>query len=197
MRIHSSQTAPSNDSLANYEFLKAIKVGDVIIPSGGIMTYLGYGLVDSDYIFDDSQPEYKSIRRVKWIKKGEWTEDQHPIVLKTLTDISKFPDYVERLKILLGLTGSTSFAYSRTADIKSAKRRCSNRILYGPPGTGKTYKSIEIAVETINGRTDASHRERKQEFGPTSSKRSDRICHFSPELFVRRFHYWYKARRRE
>lgn len=39
-----------------------------------------------------------------------------------------------------------------------------NQILYGPPGTGKTYNTIELAVELITGKKDASHSKNKETF---------------------------------
>lgn len=92
-----------NAALACYEFCNVIKPGDIIIPKKGKTKYLGYGIVESDYIFDNSKEGFKSVRKVKWIKRGEWTETDQDIVVKTLTDITKYSDYVEKLKKLIGI----------------------------------------------------------------------------------------------
>jgi 5-methylcytosine-specific restriction protein B len=42
---------------------------------------------------------------VRWIKKGEWPAD-FKLVTKTLTDITKYPDYVRKLKELIGFGGA-------------------------------------------------------------------------------------------
>jgi len=122
---------PSNRSLACFEFCKTIKKGDIIISKRGKTEYLGYGIVESDYYFDESTDNYKSQRKVKWIKKGIWKEKSGPIVLKTLTNITKYPDYVEKLKKLIGI---------EIEEKKPIMKYPLNQILYGPPGTGKTFK---------------------------------------------------------
>lgn len=91
-----------NSALANYEFVHSMKVGDVIIAKQGKRSYIGYGVVTSDYYYSDI-PDFGSQRKVDWIEKGNWTETEHDIVAKTLTDISKFPDYVSRLTELMGI----------------------------------------------------------------------------------------------
>ena len=40
---------------------------------------------------------------MNWVKKGSWEEQAHQIVTKTLTDISKYPAYVDRLKRQIGI----------------------------------------------------------------------------------------------
>ena len=94
----------SNDSLACWQFYKVIKLGDIIIPKKGTRIYLGYGIVQSDYYYDPNRSDYHHLRKVKWMTKGEWPEDSGPIVLKTLTDITKYPTYVNKLKALLNIS---------------------------------------------------------------------------------------------
>lgn len=58
---------------------------------------IGRGIVTSDYEFNEERfDEYKNIRRVDWTHKGEWP---HPgqAVMKTLTDITPYTDYVKKL----------------------------------------------------------------------------------------------------
>lgn len=93
----------SNDSLACWQFLKVLKPNDIIIAKKGIKTYIGYGIVESDYYYDPSRSDYHHLRKVKWIKKGEWAEQESNIVLKTLTDITPYPDYVDKIKSILGI----------------------------------------------------------------------------------------------
>lgn len=90
-----------NITLELWEFSRVMKVGDIIITKKGSKEYLGLGLVDSDYYFDAPQEEFKHCRKVDWMKKGTWFETNGPIVAKTLTDISKYPDYKERLLALI------------------------------------------------------------------------------------------------
>jgi len=92
-----------NNSLALWEFAKVMKKGDIIIPKRGQKEYLGYGVITSDYYYDPEDEEFVHKRKVEWKKKGTWIEEVHNIVLKTLTDISKYPDYVNRIKRLIGI----------------------------------------------------------------------------------------------
>lgn len=92
-----------NNSLALWEFSKGMQVGDIIIPKRGSSEYLGYGVVSSDYYYNSTKKEYKHLRRVTWGKNGAWSEEVHRIVTKTLTDITKYPEYVARLKRLIGI----------------------------------------------------------------------------------------------
>jgi 5-methylcytosine-specific restriction protein B len=92
-----------NNSLALWEFSHEMSIGDILIPKRGQDEYLGYGVVTSDYLYDSKRDEYRHIRKVDWKKKGSWSEDVHTIVLKTLTDITKYPEYVDRLKRRIGI----------------------------------------------------------------------------------------------
>jgi len=122
---------PTNDARAAWEFSRVVKPGDVIIAKKGRKHYIGYGIVTGPYVYDASRVTYRNVRTVKWTKKGEWDEAGGPIVLKTLTDITKYPEYVEKLKKLIGINVQVP---TGTKQIPAL-----NTILYGPPGTGKTY----------------------------------------------------------
>ncbi|MDB4431066.1 EVE domain-containing protein [Pseudomonadales bacterium] len=98
-----AKTDQRNNTLALWEFTNVMQVGDIVIPKKGKREYLGYGIVESDYFYDELKPEYKHTRRMNWVKKGSWEEKTHQIVTKTLTDISKYPAYVDRLKRQIGI----------------------------------------------------------------------------------------------
>lgn len=95
-----------NDSLAIWSFLSEMKVGDVIFAKKGTGKIIGRGVVTSEYHFDPELSEYKHIRSVRWENVGEWEAD-HPLVQKTLTDITKYPDFVKQLNQLTMGQGST------------------------------------------------------------------------------------------
>ena len=122
-----------NDVCANDDFVNKMKVGDIIISKQGKKQYLGYGIVVSEYYFDEAKKEYNSRRKVEWKKRGIWLEEKHDIVLKTLTDVTKYSDYIDRLKILIGITDINQNVNSVEVPLSL------NTIIYGPPGTGKTY----------------------------------------------------------
>tara|TARA_B100001093_G_scaffold519300_1_gene607659 strand:- start:319 stop:3339 length:3021 start_codon:yes stop_codon:yes gene_type:complete len=102
---HKDNSNPTNNAKTNWDFLNSIKKGDIIIAKRGTKEYLGYGVVTSDYYYDSDQEEYgyESVRKVNWVKTGSWSENKNKIVLKTLTNISQYPDYVERLIKMIGV----------------------------------------------------------------------------------------------
>ena len=116
-----------NDVSANDDFANKIRIDDIIIAKKGISTYLGYGYVSSEYYYDEDALDFKSRRKVNWIKKGEWIAD-HKIAIKTLTDISTDSKYIENVSKLIGI------------EMEEQRPKILNQILYGPPGTGKTYR---------------------------------------------------------
>ena len=155
-----------NDSLACHEFSKVIKPGDVIIPKRGNRTYLGYGIVQDGYTYDNNRDDYKHTLSVKWMVTGTFEETEHPIVLKTLTDITKYPEYVERLKNLIGIEADIFEPYIKPYSKKDALndlfieedeyenivellRYKKNLILQGPPGVGKSYATARIAYSMM------------------------------------------------
>ena len=88
-----------NDGLALWEFTHVVKPGDIVFAKQGKTKIIGRGIVQGDYTFDDSFPKYKNIRTVKWTHIGTW-EAPGDTVLKTLTDITKYPEYVKSLEAL-------------------------------------------------------------------------------------------------
>lgn len=89
-----------NDSLALWEFANLVKPGDIVYAKKGLYKIVGRGIVESDYVYLDGVSHYPNIRKVRWTEVGEWDATRQQ-VQKTLTDISKYPDYVERLKQLV------------------------------------------------------------------------------------------------
>lgn len=91
-----------NDSLAVWQFANEMKPGDIVFAKKGITKIIGRGIVESDYYFDDNYPDFKHVRKVKWTNVGEWvTVDKH--AMKTLTNVTPYTDYVDRLnKIIEG-----------------------------------------------------------------------------------------------
>ena len=88
-----------NDSLALWEFAHEMQAGDIVIVKKGQNQIIGRGIVEGDYAFDESFPDFKNVRKMQWTNAGEW-ENIGKNVQKTLTDITKYPDYVESLENL-------------------------------------------------------------------------------------------------
>lgn len=99
-RFYPTGGSARNDTLAVWQFLNEMKLGDVVFAKKGRNTIIGRGIVESKYMFDDNLPNYKHIRRVKWTDVGEWkTEEVH--AMKTLTNVTRYKDYVDRLNALI------------------------------------------------------------------------------------------------
>jgi len=127
-----------NDVSANDDFVNKMKVQDIIIVKKGRGELLGYGVVTSDYYFDNNRKEYKSCRKVSWKLKGNWKVD-HNLVLKTLTDITTYDtkdnDHDKYYEHLMAIMNNEIIK----VPIDMSKIMPTNQIFYGPPGTGKTF----------------------------------------------------------
>ena len=150
-----------NTIKALWDFSTEINVGDIIISKKGRSKYLGYGVVTSDYIFDEKSIDHKHKREVNWIKKGTWEVDGK-LPIKTLTNITQYTDYVEKLKTKLGILDNkenkfkaefdidrvlenvfmTSSDFQNVVDLLYTKK---NIILQGSAGVGKTFIAKKIA----------------------------------------------------
>jgi len=138
-----------NDVSANDDFLNKVKVGDFVIAKKGRRELLGYGIVMSEYQFDQGRNEYKHIRKVDWKIKGNWALD-FSLVLKTLTDITSYsstnPSYRYYYEMLLGLMEEKNMAINnRDAFIRWLSKE------YGEnSGTVSSYvKAIEILSKNL------------------------------------------------
>ena len=144
------ESSKQNDTAANYEFHKVIKEGDVIIVKKGINQLLGYGIVISDYYYDEIKTSYQKCRKVEWKLKGNWKLDFN-LPLKTLTDITKlttedpmFSKYYEKLLSIMENNTVSKYNY---------KEDFSNWIRLKKPkdsGSINSYlRAIELLSETI------------------------------------------------
>lgn len=95
-KVYDPSYSYKNNAHCLWQFANEIKIGDVIFVKKGMHKIIGKGVVTSEYIYDSARETYKHIRKVEWTNKGEW---EHPgqAVMKTLTCISPYPDYVQRL----------------------------------------------------------------------------------------------------
>lgn len=158
-----------NASLGTWEFLKKVKVGDVVFVKKGMNTIIGWGVVKSDYYYDENfDSEYKNQRKVEWKAKGEWpVPNGNKSAVKTLTNITPYTNYVEDLKRLFETelsdeedeTVDTVYkTYTKDDFLKdvymnedsyntlvNVLRNKKNIILEGAPGVGKTYAAKRLA----------------------------------------------------
>ena len=127
-----------NNATANFEFANTMQIGDVVIVKQGRSNLLGYGVVTSDYFYDEKRENYTSCRKINWKVKGIWQTDQS-LVLKTLTNLTSNKSETANHKFyyqeLLHIMNGEKVKKVSTKNIE----RPVNQILYGPPGTGKTF----------------------------------------------------------
>lgn len=154
-----------NDSLALWQFVHEVHEGDIVYAKKGINTIIGRGVVEGDYYYDEALSTYRHIRKVKWTHIGDWDYSIHKLVLKTLTDITKYPEFVNNLNDLV--VGGESLATYTDSDflnevfmsaselkrLKSLLRTKKNIILQGAPGVGKTFTAERLAY-TLMGVVD-------------------------------------------
>lgn len=137
LKHHPEKKRSFNDAQTNYDFANKISVGDIVIVKKGSRLLLGYGVVESDYHYDQKEEFYTAKRKVSWIKKGEW-DPEHSLVQKTLTDITDYPtehpdyeNYYERLLATMNEANNMSkvsyyeelkkFLYqAKTTDLKTS-----------------------------------------------------------------------------
>lgn len=134
---------PMNDSKTNWDFVKNIRIGDIIYARKGRQNLIGRGVVKSGYVYDEKRNEYNSIRKVEWTHNGTYNVDFNELdrtqwAQKTLTEISQS----EFLKL--------EDLFVNNHRNKKRIHIPLNQILYGPPGTGKTYNTVIKAMEIIN-----------------------------------------------
>lgn len=159
-----------NAAHATWQFANEMKIGDIVFVKKGMHQIIGRGVVMSDYEYDNTrEDEYKNIRQVDWTHNGVWP---HPgqAVMKTLTDITSYTDYVEKLNSLfedeteedaedvektyppytkedfLSEVFMPEEEYDKLSGILRIKK---NIILQGAPGVGKTFVAKRIAFSMM------------------------------------------------
>lgn len=160
-----------NAALATWQFANEMKPGDIVFAKQGMYKIIGRGVVESGYIYDDSsEDEYNNTRKVKWTDIGEW---EHPgkAVMKTLTDITQYTEYVEKLNAMFDTEDddddidveeeplNTYTKENFLADVYISEkqydtlegllRKKLNVILQGAPGVGKTYAAKRLAYSMM------------------------------------------------
>ncbi|MFE5775306.1 McrB family protein [Brachybacterium sp. NPDC056505] len=171
-----NQGSMKNDVLAVWQFENEMEVGDIIYAKRGRRELIGRGEVISEARFEPERESYRNVRSVEWTHVGTW---EHPgdAALKTLTDITKYSGYAEKLEVLFtededvelrSVTTDPLPAYGKADFLKevylheerydrlrSLLARKKNVILAGPPGVGKTFAAKRLA-QSIMGVKDPS-----------------------------------------
>lgn len=160
-----------NAAHATWQFANEIKPGDIVFVKKGTHLLVGKGVVMSDYYYDPSNDaDYANLRKVNWTDNGTW---DHPgqAVMKTLTDITSYTDYVAQLLALFDKEANEddfeepevvyptydenrflSEVYMSRASYNTLVglvRNKKNVILQGAPGVGKTYTAKRLAYSMM------------------------------------------------
>jgi MoxR-like ATPase len=149
-----------NTIRALWDFSHAINVGDIVIAKKGRGKYLGYGVIESDYQFEGDNSN-NHIRKINWLKKGNWPVESGSLPVKTLTNITEYDSYVDSLKVYLGidsvqeivteefdmdkLLSNVFLSSNEVANILDLLGTKKNIILQGSAGVGKTFLAKKIA----------------------------------------------------
>lgn len=134
--VYDSDKEYKSNSKCCYDFVHAIKAGDIVIARNGVMEILGVGVVQSDYMFAPESDEFPNIREVSWYHTGHWgSPEQMPRNTLVCKD-SKF--YNDVMQLIM----SENMNHPLVKLLRAKKQI----VLQGAPGTGKTYKTSELAV---------------------------------------------------
>lgn len=176
-KVYGPQYSYKNDAHCLWQFANEIKVGDIVFAKKGMHKIIGKGVVTSDYVYDTDRQKYIHIRKVDWQNIGEWEHPGGQAVMKTLTNITPYNDYVQNLLALFAedvkeeIPQETEIKYptytkddfldevfmdeenyDTLVELLDAKY---NIILQGAPGVGKTFAAKRLAY-SIMGEKDTS-----------------------------------------
>ena len=168
-----------------WDYIHAMKPGDIVYVRRSFNEIVGRGVVRSDYRYDEDRSSFRAVRDVEWTHVGSWPLEQRigRLMLQRLTENTKYtPD---QLNALIGIEDprfsssvderlgnndldeadehytSTDFldeVFLRPEDLEQMLgllRRKKNLILQGAPGTGKTFAAKRLAY-ALMGETDDS-----------------------------------------
>lgn len=173
--VYGKDDSFTNDSLALWEFVHEMNIGDIIYAKKGRSTIIGKGVVKSDYYYDESLGTYMNVRKVEWTNKGEWVCSS-PFAMKTLTEFTNYKDFLDEIEDLISGPEDndndnqptiyppytredflrdvfmTEGSYDELKELLISKK---NIILQGAPGVGKTFSAKRLAY-SIMGEANTS-----------------------------------------
>ncbi len=165
-RLYDREQDPTNDSLACYQFCHDIAVGDEVYVKQGRDRILGRGRIASEYQYDSSRPDFRNVRRVEWLQKGNWTlPETAQLPLKTLTDITQYQAVREVVREQSGagvpalaepkpygvedILREAFLSRDTVEQILASIRRRKNLIIQGSPGVGKSFLARRLAYALV------------------------------------------------
>ena len=158
---------PTMKSLAVWEFVHEVAVGDLVLAKRGRSAILGWGKVTSEYVHDPERAEYRNTRKVEWRPCDAAIELRSQITTKALTRFTPYKPWLRYVfeSIDAGTDSSgpeDDGAGQESYDLAEASSDLfmdeaqlgrmvdaialrKNLILQGPPGVGKTFIARRIA----------------------------------------------------
>jgi 5-methylcytosine-specific restriction protein B len=100
---YKDESNPTNNAKACFDFAHKLRIGDGLFVKQGTSKLVGFGVIESEYMFDESRPSHKHIRKVRWTKKGEFDlPEGERLSIKTVTPV-RDAEVLEMLKKAVGL----------------------------------------------------------------------------------------------
>ena len=158
-----------NDQLAIWQFLNDMNIGDIVYAKNGVNKIVGKGIVEGDYIYDETRNEYKNTRKINWTNVGDWSTN-FKLPLKTLTRLNIGDETILKIeslikanikptlksipfsiKSIIEYINETSLLYSPSLIKRFAFSLMAKRflILSGLAGSGKTQLALAFAKALV------------------------------------------------
>lgn len=164
----------SNDTLAVWQFLNDMQIGDIVYAKKGTYHIIGRGVVEGEYVYDDSLDEFKNTRRIRWTEVGDW-EAPYRLPQKTLTRLYadapeiklleqtvkgilkvEIPTETFSIKKMINYINETGLLYTDSLVKRFAFSLMSKRflILSGLAGSGKTQLALAFASALVKNKEE-------------------------------------------
>lgn len=130
---------------AYWDFYRRVRDGDVIVVRGKRSVILGYGFVTSEYLYEDTRKDYKHIRKVNWVRKGEW-EVKERRMHWSLINITTNKPFVNEIRDTLGINPNANIPALLKQFLEQAETNDLTRANYP-----KEHKGLRLQVSFGKG----------------------------------------------